>query len=99
MSEIRSAVGKGLFLAVGVLSAAIGAYGTNLIQKADAAKDWPTKQGKIVAAEIRPGDTAGYSRPVVRFEFTLHGTIFRSEQFREGVAGQSMKTAAAEDLV
>ncbi len=99
MLRLRLTISKGLFLAVGIFSAAIGAYGTNLIQDANSTKDWPTVQGKIVTAEVRPGGTEGKSRPAVRFQYSLRGSIYRSEQYRRNVAGQLMNTAAAEALV
>ena len=84
---------------MGSLSAAIGAYGTNLIQQAEATKDWPTTQGKIIVSEIRPGKDDGSSRPLVRFQYGLRGTIYRSEQYRQNTAGEPMKKAAAEELI
>ena len=91
MLRFRPAISKGLFLGVGLISAAIGAYGTNLIQQAEATRDWPTVQGKIVASDIRPGVDETTARPLVRFEYTLRGTIYRSEQFRQDTAGMAIK--------
>ena len=99
MLRLRLTVSKGLFLAVGILSAAIGAYGTNLIQEAEATKDWPTVQGKIVTSEVRPGEADASSRPLVRFQYAIRGTIYRSEQYRQDSVGRAMKKAAAEELV
>src|ERR1700678_4078608 len=99
MLRLRLSVSKGLFLGVGILSAAIGAYGTTLIQQAEATKDWPTTQGKIIVSEIRPGKDDGSSRPLVRFQYGLRGTIYRSEQYRQNTAGESMKKTAAEELI
>jgi hypothetical protein len=99
MSQFQSALRKGLFLAIGLLGTATGYYGTKQIQDAAATNDWPTIDGKIVTSEIQPATKESPERPFVRFEYSLRGTIYRSSQYRQGVAGNTFSKAAAEELI
>jgi hypothetical protein len=98
MLRFRPAIDKAIFLAVGMLSAALGAYGTNMVLQAESTRDWPTAPGKIVTAEIRPGDAATNGRAAIRFEYAIRGSIYRSEQYRTG-AGQIVPRDAAEAVI
>lgn len=73
------------------------------VQRASAAKTWPTTEGRVLSSQIKASQTIGFYSPSatvclfeVRYEYPVGGSTHRSDRFAFGAKGFTRREEAEE---